>query len=65
MRWNDIEEIARSLEDNYQDEKIEDIRLADLYELVISLNEFDDDVDDYTDRTLNAILEAWLELRSY
>ncbi len=65
MRWNDIEEIVRSLEENYQDEKIEDIRLADLYELVINLNEFDDDVDNYTDRTLNAILEAWLELRSY
>lgn len=64
MRWNDIEEIARSLEENYQDEKIEDIRLTDLYELVINLNEFDDDVEDYTDRNLNAILEAWLELRS-
>lgn len=64
MLWKDIEEIAHSLEENYHDAKIEDLRLNDIYDLVISLNEFDDDVDDYTDRNLNAILEAWIELRS-
>jgi FeS assembly protein IscX len=64
MLWKDIEEIAHSLEENYHDAKIENLKLSDLHELIISLNEFDDDIDDYPDRNLNAILEAWLELRA-
>ena len=64
MLWKDIEEIAHSLEENYHDATIENLKLSDLHELIISLNEFDDDIDDYPDRNLNAILEAWLELRA-
>lgn len=63
MHWNDIEEIAEALEENYHDEKIEKLKLHDLHELVISLEDFDDDRDYYGDRVLNAILEAWMEIR--
>jgi FeS assembly protein IscX len=63
MRWNDIEDIAEALEGYYPDEEIEAIRLADLHDLIITLNEFDDALDS-NDRILEAIREAWLELRA-
>lgn len=63
MRWNDIEDIAEALEEHYPDEEVEDIRLADLHDLIITLNEFDDDTDRANDRILEAVREAWLEIR--
>jgi FeS assembly protein IscX len=62
MRWNDIEDIAEALEEHYPDEEIEMIRLADLHDLIITLNDFDDSLDS-NDRVLEAVREAWLELR--
>lgn len=64
MRWNDIEEIAKTLEENYQDENIDNLKLNDLHDLVVSLYEFDDDVDEYNERILNAILEEWMQIRN-
>lgn len=63
MQWNDIEKIVESLEENYHDQKIENLRLDHLHELIISLPDFDDDIEEYPDRILNTILESWQETR--
>ncbi|MES2215252.1 MAG: Fe-S cluster assembly protein IscX [Pseudomonadota bacterium] len=63
MHWNDLEDIAEALEENYPDEDIEDLRLVDLHDLVITLHEFNDDPEKSQDRVLEAILDIWTELR--
>lgn len=63
MRWNEIEDIAEALEEHYPDEEVEDIRPQDLHDLIITLNEFDDDTAKPSDRILEAVREAWLEMR--
>lgn len=65
MHWNDLEEIAEALEENYQDEDIEDLRLVDLYDLIVTLNEFDDDPEKSNDRVLEVILDMWIEIRRH
>jgi len=64
MRWTDIEDIVDALEEHYHDEEVETIRLADLHDLVITLNEFEDDPEKSNDRVLEALRDAWLELRA-
>lgn len=63
MHWNDLEEIAEALEENYPDEDVEDLRLVDLHDLIIALNEFDDNPEKSNDRILETILDMWIELR--
>lgn len=63
MRWNNIEEIAESLEDNYPDEDLLDVKLLDIEEMVMSLSDFEDHDVKVNKDTLNEILEAWLDLR--
>ncbi len=64
MRWTDIEDIAEALEEYYPDEEIERLRLADLHDLITTLNEFEDDPERYNDRALEVLREAWLEVRA-
>lgn len=63
MQWSNIEEIAEALEDSNPDEEIDKIRFNKLHNLVISLLDFDDDHRRASDQVLEAIQEAWLELR--
>ncbi len=39
------------------------LRLSEVYDLVLSLPEFEDDPDEATDALLKSILESWKELR--
>ena len=63
MHWRDVEEIAISLEENYPDEEIDDLKLKDIEELVKSLSDFDDHEIETSNNVLQEILEAWKEVR--
>ncbi|WP_375327457.1 Fe-S cluster assembly protein IscX [Candidatus Tisiphia endosymbiont of Nemotelus uliginosus] len=64
MHWNDVEEIAIHLEENYPDEDISELTLQDLEDLVKSLSEFDDHEVETNREVLKEILEAWEEIRN-
>lgn len=64
MNWNNIEEIAKNLEESYSEEEIPNENdLAYLKEMVISLNDFEDHDVEVDDDHLKLIMEYWLELR--
>lgn len=63
MHWDDMEEIARVLEENYPDEEIESLRLAYLEEMIRSLSEFEDHNVTINKQLLEELREAWLDLR--
>ncbi len=64
MNWNNIEEIAKNLEETYSEEEIpKENDLAYLKEMVISLNDFEDHDVEVDDDHLKLIMEYWLELR--
>ncbi len=64
MNWNNIEEIAKNLEETYSEEEIPNENdLAYLKEMVMSLNDFEDHDGEVDDDHLKRIMEYWLELR--
>lgn len=63
MHWRDVEEIAISLEENYPDEDIDELKFKDIEELVKSLSDFDDHEIETSNNVLQEILEAWKEVR--
>lgn len=63
MHWRDVDEIAISLEENYPDEDINDLKFKDIKELVKSLSDFDDHEIETSNDVLQEILEAWKEIR--
>ncbi len=64
MLWSDIETIITALEENYPDEEVKGIRLIELYDIIISLEEFCDDHERYDSTVLKAIREGWIDLRN-
>ncbi|WP_341764085.1 Fe-S cluster assembly protein IscX [Candidatus Tisiphia endosymbiont of Beris chalybata] len=64
MHWNDVDEIATHLEENYPDEDISELTIQDLEDLVKSLSEFDDHEVETNREVLKEILEAWEEIRN-
>jgi FeS assembly protein IscX len=65
MHWNDVEEIAINLEENYLDEDISELTLQNLEELIKSLSDFDDHEVETTKELLKEILDAWQEIREH
>jgi FeS assembly protein IscX len=63
MRWENIEEIAEALEESHPDAEIRNLRLARLHKWITQLLDFDDDPGSANERVLEAIHEAWAELR--
>jgi len=64
MNWNNIEEMAKNLEESYSEEEIPDENdLAYLKEMVMSLNDFEDHDVEVDGDHLKRIMEYWLELR--
>lgn len=66
--WN-VAKIAESLNSQYSDEDIDDIsqlELAELHDMIIHLDDFDDDSNLYNSDTLQnmlqAVLERWKEI---
>ncbi len=63
MRWNDVEELAKALEENYPDEDLEYLNLHNVEDLILALSDFEDDPEDVTDRALQLAKEEWAHIR--
>lgn len=63
MRWNDVEELAKALEENYPDEDLEYLNLNNVEDLILALADFEDDPEDVTDRALQLAKEEWANIR--
>lgn len=64
MRWTDINDIAISLEEQFPDVNILQIRFTDLWQWVQDLPGFADDPNKSNEKILEAIQMAWLDERS-
>ncbi len=63
MRWNNIEDIAIMLEENYLEADNLNLRFTDLHQWVITLEGLEDDPQQSNERILEAIQMAWIEER--
>ncbi len=63
MKWLEIYDISIKLEENYPDVDIMNLSFTKLKSLVISLENFNDDVDVSNEKILEAIQMAWIEER--
>lgn len=64
MHWKDVEEIAKSLEEDYPDEDISELSIQDLEDLIKSLEDFEDNEVEVNKEVLKEIQEAWEEIRN-
>lgn len=64
MQWNNVEEIAKALEEDYPDEGIDELSLQDLEDLIKSLEDFEDNEVEVNKEVLKEIKEAWGEIRN-
>lgn len=63
MKWTDIYDIAISLEEEYPDADIVNLRFTDLHKWIVNLADFDDDPKRSNEKILEAIQAAWIEER--
>lgn len=61
MKWTDIYDIARLLEENYPGVDVSFIRFTELKKMVMSLKGFKDLENGCNEKVLEAIQAAWLE----
>lgn len=59
--WDSVYEIALALKAKYPDETLENVSLGMIYEWVIGLPEFRDDLELANDGILLAIFQEWYE----
>ena len=63
MKWSDTFDIAIALEEKYPEQDNVNLRFTDLHSWVISLEDFDDDLNKSNEKILEAIQMAWIEER--
>ena len=61
LKWVDSLDIASALIDKYPDQDPLAIRFTELRDWVITLEEFDDDLEHCSERILEAIQQCWIE----
>ncbi|WP_299011117.1 Fe-S cluster assembly protein IscX [uncultured Shewanella sp.] len=61
LKWIDSREIAIALIDKYPDINPLKVRFTDLYEWILLLDEFNDDLQHCNERILEAIQTCWIE----
>ncbi|WP_299497327.1 Fe-S cluster assembly protein IscX [uncultured Shewanella sp.] len=61
LKWIDSREIAIALIDKYPDINPLKVRFTDLYEWILLLDEFNDDLQHCNERILEAIQACWIE----
>jgi FeS assembly protein IscX len=59
--WTDVTDIAISLDEKYPDVDVANIRFTDLFNYIITLEDFDDDHKKCNEKILEAIQMKWLE----
>ncbi len=62
-KWTDALPIAEELYDNEPDLDPVTLRLSELRDRVLALEDFDDDPEKSTEPLLEAILQAWIDER--
>lgn len=62
-KWTDALSIAEELYDNEPDLDPVTLRLSELRDRVLALEDFDDDPEKSTEPLLEAILQAWIDER--
>ncbi|QYK03255.1 Fe-S cluster assembly protein IscX [Shewanella psychrotolerans] len=60
MKWIDSLDIALSLLEAHPDVDPSQVRFTDLYDWIVALEEFDDDLDHCNERILEAIQLCWI-----
>ncbi len=63
MDWNDAEDVAMALYEQYPEIDPLSLRFTDLHRMVMELKEFEGDVADSNEGKLESIQMAWLEER--
>lgn len=63
LRWTDVYEIARALEDAHPHVDVVNISFTQLWQSVLNLPNFQDDPKRSNERVLEAIQQAWLDER--
>ncbi|MGN1208823.1 MAG: Fe-S cluster assembly protein IscX [Duodenibacillus sp.] len=63
LKWTDARAIAEELYDNEPDLDPVTLRLSELRDRVLALEDFDDDPEASNEPRLEAILQAWLDER--
>ncbi|ABE04640.1 MAG: Fe-S cluster assembly protein IscX [Janthinobacterium lividum] len=63
MHWDDIEEIAEHLEDNYSDDYRPNMAQTLLKEMITSLEDFEDQEVEVSKERLEEILAEWKKIR--
>lgn len=63
LKWTDAQAIAEELYDNEPDLDPVTLRLSELRDRVLALEDFDDDPMASNEARLEAILQAWLDER--
>jgi FeS assembly protein IscX len=64
MKWIDIEEIVEMLNETYPEVNVLSLRFTDLQRRILSLEGFQDAPDKCSEKILEAIQGAWLELKN-
>ncbi|MFL1781293.1 Fe-S cluster assembly protein IscX [Candidatus Hepatincolaceae symbiont of Richtersius coronifer] len=64
LRWSDVWDIARELEDKYPEVSIYSLSFPTLHQYIIDLEGFIDDPESSNESVLEAIQAAWDEERS-
>ncbi|KEY91691.1 protein iscX [Candidatus Photodesmus blepharus] len=62
MNWKDSRDIAIELHNLFPDVDPKTVRLTDLYQWVLDLNDFDGKPDHSSEKILEAILLCWMKL---
>ena len=63
LKWTDARAISEELYDNEPDLDPVTLRLSELRDRVLALEDFDDDPEASNEPRLEAILQAWLDER--
>ena len=63
MQWKDTQLIGETLADLYPDIDPLKLRFTELHAMVVALQDFEDDPNKSTEAILEAILQAWLDVR--
>jgi FeS assembly protein IscX len=63
LKWTDAQAIAEELYDGNPELDPVTLRLSELREMVLALEDFDDDPQASNEPRLEAILQAWLDER--
>lgn len=61
MKWQDAQQIAEALYDQFPDLDPKTVRFTDMHRWICEMDDFDDDPQKSNEKILEAILLCWLD----